>query len=161
MARKHFPSGTYGNQRLDFFPAPFQAPIRSFAALVFPWQGGQVLLCNIADRGWCIPSGRVEPTESSREAALREAREEAGAILSRLQYLGAYRIRERGQVRWADVFAAEVHSLVEISVPEESSGRQFVSPADLPSIYHAWNPLLEALFEHSRDCVERRAKIDL
>ena len=73
MAVRKFSAGKYGRQRLEFFPAPFRAPLRSFAALVFPWEGEQVLLCDIENRGWSIPSGRVEPDESSSEAACREA----------------------------------------------------------------------------------------
>ena len=64
---KRFPPGTYGRQRLQFFPAPFQAPLRAFAVLVFPWQDDRVLICDIEDRGWCIPSGRVEAEETSLE----------------------------------------------------------------------------------------------
>ena len=48
---------------MEFFPAPYHAPLRAFAALVFPWHGDKILLCDIEDRGWCIPSGRVEPFE--------------------------------------------------------------------------------------------------
>ena len=88
MALKRFPSGQYGRQRLHFYPAPFRAPLRAFAGLVFPWMGGRVLLANIEGRGWCIPSGRVEPNESSAEAVRREALEEAGAILTDVQYMG-------------------------------------------------------------------------
>ncbi len=117
-----FPSGKYGRQRLEFFPAPFRAPLRAFAALVFPWLEDKVLICNIEDRGWCIPSGRVEPNESSIEAAVREAKEEAGAILEDVLYLGCYRITERGEVRWADVYAARVKDLVDIPEEFESMG---------------------------------------
>ena len=83
---KRFPAGQYGRQRLQFFAAPFRAPIRAFAGLVFPWQGDRVLVADILGRGWCIPSGRVEPTETSLDAVRREAQEEAGATLKDIQY---------------------------------------------------------------------------
>ncbi len=152
---RKFPAGKYGRQRLEFFPAPFQAPLRAFAALVFCWHDEQILLCDIEDRGWCIPSGRVEPFESSLDAARREAVEEAGAMLHRIQYLGCYRVTERTEVRWADVFVAEVGELCEIGCPEESLGRQFVCEESLPTVYYSWNPLVEAVFEHSRDVITR------
>ena len=152
-----FPSGKYGRQRLEFFPAPFRAPLRAFAALVFPWCDGQVLICDIEDRGWCIPSGRVEPNESSLEAAVREAKEEAGAILEDVLYLGCYRITERGEVRWADVFAARVKELVDIPEEFESMGRQILPLEELPPIYHLWNPLTEAVFQHSAEVLKRHA----
>lgn len=150
-----FPSGRYGRQRLEFFPAPFRAPLRAFAALVFPWCEGQVLICDIEDRGWCIPSGRVEPNESSIEAAIREAKEEAGAILEDVLYLGCYRITERGEVRWADVFAARVKELVDIPEEFESMGRQILPLDSLPDVYHLWNPLTEAVFNHSAEILRR------
>lgn len=153
-----FPSGKYGRQTLEFFPAPYRAPLRAFAALVFPWQEESVLICNIEDRGWCIPSGRVEPSETSAEAALREAQEEAGAILQDLQYIGCYRITEKSEVRWADVYAAHVKDLVELPPQFESRGRQFRCLADLPEVYHLWNPLTEAVFQHSRDVMARYSK---
>ena len=69
VSNAKFPCGQYGRQKLEFYPAPFRSPLRAFAALVFPWHEEQVLLCNICDRGWCIPSGRVEPNESSLATA--------------------------------------------------------------------------------------------
>lgn len=152
-----FPSGKYGRQRLEFFPAPFRAPLRAFAALVFPWHEGHVLICNIADRGWCIPSGRVEPNESSLEAAVREAREEAGAILEDVLYLGCYRITERGEIRWADVYASRVKELVEMPEGFESIGRQTLPLSELPEVYHLWNPLTEAVFKYSEEILKRHA----
>lgn len=154
-----FPSGRYGRQTMEFFPAPYRSPIRAFAALVFPWYGEEVLLCDICDRGWCIPSGRVEPGESSLEAAVREAREEAGAILQDIVYLGTYRITERNEVRWADVFVAQVAELAEITHENESKGRQFVPRPEIEGIYHQWNPLLEAVFNYSHEVMVRYRRL--
>lgn len=138
-----------------FHPAPYRAPLRAFAALVFCWQQDKVLLCDIEDRGWCIPSGRVEPFEESIEAARREAIEEAGARLRDIQYLGCYRVTERREVRWVDVFVAEVDSLCEIGCPEESRGRQLVTVEALPGLYYNWSPLVEEVFDYSREVAER------
>jgi 8-oxo-dGTP diphosphatase len=140
---------------MEFFPAPYRAPHRAFASLVFPWQGDLVLIAKICDRGWCIPSGRVEPGECSQRAAIREAREEAGAILGCTAYLGCYRMSTDDEVRWADVFVAEVESLAEITHVEESSDRKFVALTELPDCYHLWNPLTEAVFNHSYEVLQR------
>jgi 8-oxo-dGTP diphosphatase len=134
---------------LSFYPAPFRAPLRAFAGLVFPWSGEKVLICDIFDRGWCIPSGRVEPGETSVQAVLREALEEGGAVLDHLQYIGCYRIDERREVRWADCYTARIKQLVDIVNPVESKGRRLVSIEELPEIYHVWNPLTEQVFQHS------------
>ncbi|HRJ27448.1 MAG TPA: NUDIX domain-containing protein [Fimbriimonadaceae bacterium] len=155
---RKFPIGSYGRQRLEFFPAPFRAPLRAFAALVFPWKGEQVLICDIEDRGWCIPSGRVEPFEESMAAAAREAREEAGALLRQIQYIGCYRITDRSEVRWADCYVAEVDELVEITAVGESRGRKLVSVDELPDIYHLWTDLTSEVFSFSREIILRHSK---
>lgn len=155
---KKFPSGQYGRQRLQFFPAPYRAPLRSFAGLVFPWDGDRVLVCDIAGRGWCIPSGRVEPDETSLQAVKREAIEEAGAVLTDLQYIGCYHISERREVRWADCYAARVERLVEIGMKNESHGRQLCTLDELPAIYHQWSPLTKMVFEHSLEVLERKRR---
>ena len=156
---KKFPCGKFGSQNLEFHPAPFRAPLRAFAALVFPWKNDEVLICDIEDRGWCIPSGRVEPEETSCEAAIREAQEEAGADLKEVHYIGCYRVTQRGDVRWIDVYAANVSGLNDLDPQFESLDRKFVSLADLPETYHLWNPLIEAVFKHSKKVLERHEKI--
>jgi 8-oxo-dGTP diphosphatase len=152
---KRFPSGSFGRQRLQFFPAPFKAPLRTFAVLVFAWQGDRVVICDIEDRGWCIPSGRVEPDETSCQAAHREAMEEGGVELDRVQYIGCYQISERREVRWADCYAARVKTVGEISMKQESLEMRLVTVDELPGIYHLWNPLTEAVFHYSREVVQR------
>ncbi len=143
---------------MTFQPAPFRAPLRAFAALVFPWQGEKVLVCNIEGRGWCIPSGRVEPNENSADAARREALEEGGIVLGDLDYLGCYQITERSEIRWADCYVADIAEMAEITVPEESKGRQFVTLDELPELYHQWSPLMKMIFEHSHEVINRRRK---
>ncbi len=117
-----------------------------------------MLICDIQGRGWCIPSGRVEPRETSLEAALREALEEGGAQLSCSQYIGCYRISERQEVRWGDCFVARIASLGEIGMREESHGRKLVTFDELPIIYHLWNPLTERVFHHSLEVLSRASK---
>ncbi len=152
---RKFSAGTYGRQRLEFFPAPFRAPLRAFAALMFPWKDDEILICDIEDRGWCVPSGRVEPYEDSHAAAERETLEEAGALLSDVQYIGCYRITDRGETRWADCFVAQVSDLVEITATEESRGRRLVSVGELPEIYHLWTDLTSEVFTFSREIMRR------
>lgn len=156
---RKFPSGTFGRQRLQFFPAPFKAPLRTFAVLVFAWKEDRVVVCDIEDRGWCIPSGRVEPHEESLQAAHREAMEEGGIELARVQYIGCYNISERREVRWADCYAAKVARVGEISMTEESRGMKLLTIEELPAIYHLWNPLTEAVFQYSFEVVQRLSDV--
>jgi 8-oxo-dGTP diphosphatase len=156
---KRFPCGQYGRQRLQFFPAPYRSPLRAFAALVFPWADDRVLVCDIDKRGWSIPSGTVEPSESSLEAVRREAVEEGGAVLGDIQYIGCYQISERREVRWADCFVAPLIDLVDIGMTHESKGRRLVTIDELPAIYHLWNPLTRMVFEHSYEILQRRLRL--
>jgi 8-oxo-dGTP diphosphatase len=155
VAVKKFPSGTYGKAKLTFFPAPYRSPIRSFASLVIPIQGSAVLLAHIGDRGWCIPSGRVEAGEDSIEAARRECMEETGATLTCLQYIGCYQMSEKGETRWSDLFVAKVGDMGEISKPKESLGRKFVEREDLPTEYYFWNDLTRCVFDHAFSIIQR------
>lgn len=123
--------------------------------MVFPYQDGRVLVCDIEDRGWCIPSGRVEPNETSLQAAIREAEEEGGIRLGVVQYIGCYRITEKNETRWADVYVATIAEVVEITMREESLDRQLVTFEELPHLYHLWNELTEMVFHHSREIIER------
>lgn len=93
------------------------------------------------------------------DAAHREALEEAGAVLEFMQYLGCYRITERSEVRWADVFVASVKDLVEITCPQESRGRQLLTLEELPPIYFQWNSLIAEVFAYSREVLDRQLEM--
>ncbi len=150
-----FPVCRHGRQTYEFFAAPFRAPLHAFAALTFAWQDDSVLLCDIKGRGWCVPSGRVEPGETSDVAARRESLEEGGALLDGLQYIGCYRVTDAFAVRWADCFAAEVAELGEIRAVAESRSRRFVASTELAGVYYMWNPLTERVFAHAHTIVKR------
>ncbi|MHB8636506.1 MAG: NUDIX domain-containing protein [Fimbriimonadaceae bacterium] len=152
---KRFPIGEYGRHRLEFFAAPYKAPLRAFAALVFPWVEARVVVCDIVGRGWCIPSGRVEPGETSIDAIRREAFEEAGIELGRVYYIGCYRVSAGPDIRWADCFTARVKSLGEILMPNESRGRRIVAVDELPAMYYLWNDLTVKVFGYAYEVLVR------
>jgi len=146
-----FPCVQWGDDRVDFVPGDIPADPAPFASLVFPFHGDRVLLADIAGRGWCIPSGRVESGETPEDAARREALEEAGVRLGQVVALGAYRFRSpAGNVRHAAVFLADI-SAVE-SAPTrgtqtESNGRQWFAVEDVADHYYVQDPLLDAVFD--------------
>ncbi|KXK19829.1 MAG: NUDIX hydrolase [Fimbriimonadaceae bacterium] len=148
---KRFPVGKYGRQQLSFFPAPYRAPLRSFAVLVFAWKDDKVVVCDISHRGWSVPSGRVEHGETSLEAARREAFEEAGLQVSELNYMGCYQVRDRKETRWVDAFSGLVESMTPIQPGGESRAVRLVTMAELAEIYHLWNDLTKIVFEYSRE----------
>lgn len=160
---KKFLSSQYGRQKLDFFPAPYRAPLRAFAVFIYPWVNENIVLCDIESRGWCIPGGRVEPYETSSQAAHREALEEAGAILDRIQYIGCFKMTDntlrKSQVRWADAYTAKVKNLVPINPNFESKGRKLLTLEEIPNIYYQWNQLSQEVFKYSKEVLARMNNI--
>ena len=81
------------------------------------WQatslGLQVLLVERSSgRGWGIPKGGIERGESSTDAALREAWEEAGVEAKpRIQQVGQMRYIKRGRDQLVQLYSVEVQGL--------------------------------------------------
>lgn len=121
------------------------------AALVFPFYGDRVVLADIASRGWCIPSGHLEPGESAEEAMRREAYEEAGALLGKVVHIGYFVLTdlETGAVRHAPTFVGEVTGFTDIPPGMESHGMQMVNVEDVAGLYFAWDDLLAAVFTYA------------
>ncbi|GAB4455440.1 MAG: hypothetical protein OHK0029_11580 [Armatimonadaceae bacterium] len=136
-------------------PAP---AIPQPAALVFPFYGDRVVLADIATRGWCIPSGHIEPGESPEDAVRREAFEEAGVELGTVLLLGYFILTdtETGAVRHAPTYIGSVHQFGEIPDGTESNGRQLVPVEAVADMYFAWDPLLAAVFEFADEMRRER-----
>jgi len=82
------------------------------AAIPYRWNSGRLEVALITRRqgkSWIVPKGNIEPGESARRSALREAGEEAG-LLGRigLRPIGAYRYRKGNEPRRVLVFLLEV-----------------------------------------------------
>ncbi|HEU4322198.1 MAG TPA: NUDIX hydrolase N-terminal domain-containing protein [Roseiflexaceae bacterium] len=108
-------------------------------AAVFDEEGRVLLVQRADDRTWCLPCGWVDPNESPRDCAVREAREETGLLVRPL--------------RLVDVFSLpagagnHVHGLVAVvylceavggalRVSHESLDVRYWHIADVP----AWHP---------------------
>lgn len=147
-----FPTVRWKNETATFVPCRtegdeptgFPRP----AALVFPFYGDRVVLADIETRGWCIPSGHLEPRESAEDAVRRESVEEAGATLGKVAYLGYFVLTDRvtGVVRHAPTFIASVSSIGQIPDGTESRGAQLANVEDVAALYFAWDALLAAVF---------------
>jgi len=142
---------------MEFFPAPFKPPKEPFAVLVFIWQNDKVLLARIRDRGWCIPSGRIEPGETPTQAAIRESVEEVAADISNPIPIGYFKITKNDVVKWAIAFTSSVVSLNDFIPTPESANRKSFMLSQLPEIYYLWNPLTEAVFQCARTVVQEKS----
>lgn len=127
------------------------------------------LLTRIEGRGWCIPSGHIEPGETPEEAAQREAYEEAGAHIKNLQLMGYYRLLPAGintaqgeSESYALLYRAEPVSIEPLPPGSESQGIAWAELEALPDLYFQWSPLMEAVFhyvfEKANETCEKRTQ---
>ncbi len=74
--------------------------------------------------------------------------EEACITLKDPQYLGCFKI-SNGKTWWADAFASQVDQIQKFTETEEVQDRALVALTELPEIYYFWDPLIQAVFQHS------------
>ena len=129
---------------------------RLYAVLVFLFYGDKVALADIAGRGYCIPSGRIEPGETLDAAAEREVWEETGGRLApdRRRLIGCYRLVARADpspesVRWCPVFVAEALGFEPIPPGSEFQGLFLAAIEDVADLYFTWDPLMAAVFAYA------------
>ncbi|MCP3028307.1 RNA deprotection pyrophosphohydrolase [Halobacillus sp. A5] len=102
----------YRNQvKLSFEDHPFStAPKHVWVICRYKEQW---LLTKHKDRGLEFPGGKVEQGESADEAAVREVKEETGAEVERLHYIGQYYVAGKGGTIIKNVYFAEISHLEE------------------------------------------------
>jgi 8-oxo-dGTP diphosphatase len=83
--------------------------VKSFdAVVVVLFSSGKFVLVRNKERAWEFPGGHRERNESFEETAIREAREEAQAEFSNIEYLGYY-ITSTGHITM--IVCADISSL--------------------------------------------------
>ena len=126
------------------------AEIDCQAALVFAFYGDRIVLADIEGRGWCVPSGRIEPGEAADEATRREAWEEAGLTLGQMTPLGDTIFQTTGATATAAAnYVAEVLQFDPIPAGSESCGIMLASREELPACYYVWDDLIQAIFDYA------------
>ncbi|MGD6833486.1 RNA deprotection pyrophosphohydrolase [Sutcliffiella halmapala] len=82
----------------------------------------QWLLTSHKNRGLEFPGGKVEEGESADQAALREVKEETGGQVSKLHYIGQYKVEGREKVIIKNVYFAEIVRLEKQPTYFETNG---------------------------------------
>ncbi|WP_141433738.1 RNA deprotection pyrophosphohydrolase [Bacillus sp. 03113] len=84
------------------------------------------LLTNHKIRGWEFPGGKIEAGESLEAAAIREVKEETGALLKSLVYIGEYEVNDQTSTFVKAVFFGIIEKLQPLSFYFETNGPIFV-----------------------------------
>ena len=155
------------NSDVTFLPGyelPAESQGKLYAVLVHAFYGDRMVMADIANRGVCIPSGRLLPEESIDAAAVRETYEETGGHLHdlRRRLIGCYRMRRRVEpaavngsaVFYSAVFVADVTHFEPIPADSESRGFFLIAPEDVAGQYFMWDSLLTEAFLYA---IEQRA----
>jgi 8-oxo-dGTP diphosphatase len=91
---------------------------------------GQWLLTNHKKRGLEFPGGKVEHGETPEAAAIREVKEETGATVRSLTFLGQYEVTLPSERIVKNIYAADVQVLSNRNSYYETNGP--VKIAELP-----------------------------
>lgn len=89
------------------------------------------LLTRHKERGLEFPGGKVEVNETAEEGALREVKEETGAEVKSLKYIGQYYVDGKREQVIKNLYYAEVKELISQSTYYETEGPVLI--ADLPN----------------------------
>ena len=146
----HWPSGTV---RIVWHDGPVDPKLPVTGAHGFCFRQEGVLVCDISGRGPTIPGGHLDEGESAADCLIREASEEASVALANLILVGFIEADHRENsgfdghypVRSVQaIYRADVSSVSEFLSEHESRERRFVTVAELPTLHHEWNAVLQA-----------------
>lgn len=101
----------YSNQvELSFDDHPFsKVPKHVFVICKFKEKW---LLTKHKKRGLEFPGGKVEDKETAIQAAIREVKEETGAIIKKIKYIGQYQVSGKREQIIKNVYFARIHELL-------------------------------------------------
>ncbi len=122
-----------------------QAGISIEAAIIVPFYGEKIVLCDNRWRGWEFPGGGVDWGEGVLKAAKRELREETGAEYSKFEFVkviwlerGAYR-SFKAALYYTEVTALnghfDYHEISEVQLFDELPDKKYLSFACEDEIY--------------------------
>jgi len=85
------------------------------------------LLTNHRERGLEFPGGKVEDGESPEDAAIREVKEETGAEVDKLVYLGQYKVLGKGKTIVKNIYYAKIKAILEQTTYYETYGPKLLN----------------------------------
>jgi 8-oxo-dGTP pyrophosphatase MutT (NUDIX family) len=99
-------------------------------AAAIPMDAGRICVVNSSSgRGWVIPKGRIEPNDSARETALKEAWEEAGLVgVLHANPTGTYEYEKNGARYHVQVFLMDVTEIADAWPEDHRRTRQWIDP---------------------------------
>lgn len=83
---------------------------------------GKWLLTKHKTRGLEFPGGKVEENETAEQAGIREVKEETGATVKTIHYIGQYHVEGKGDQVDKNIYFAEINELVEQPTYYETEG---------------------------------------
>jgi len=100
----------YNNEvKLSFADHPFSKCPKH--VLIICRYKGQWLLTDHQERGFEFPGGKVEKGESPKEGAIREVKEETGAIIEEIDYVGQYFVNGKNGSVFKNIYFSNVTEL--------------------------------------------------
>lgn len=135
--------------RVEFFPAATQSSLPVTAVKIYVFQDDKLLLTNITSRGWDLPGGHIETSETPEQTVIRELKEETGATVKHFELIGYLKItnekeNERNK-KYPEVSCILVYKGYDVTVDVghsfrlEASESKFVPIDQLSQIHHDWN----------------------
>lgn len=127
----------YKNQvTLSFADHPFSKEPKH--VLIICRYQNEWLLTRHKERGLEFPGGKVEAYENAEEGAVREVKEETGAIVEKLDYIGQYYVDGKREHVIKNVYFADIRELI-----------------DQPSYFETMGPVLISHLPHDMKINER------
>lgn len=132
--------GAFSNEvHLRLFPDTY---LEAGHVVVLPYYEHSFVFAKHHTRGYEWPGGKVELGESALAAAIREVREETGALLSSIWRVGQYTVTEPGHSFVKNIYVGMVDTILEQELAEDSLGYHLTPIHLQPSEEEGYSPLV-------------------
>lgn len=140
---------------LIFHASPYQGGVVPFAVLGFCWIEGRIILALIKERGWCVPSGRIEVGETPLQAVAREAKEEGGIQQAEWHPFGWFEVNEEHRCRVSVCYVGLDPDWDRTPTGDDVLETGSFELDGLDSIYYDWSAMVERAIRSSLEVASR------